>query len=691
MTEQSLPSVTVVTCYEPHVSGLEITVPGGEPIFAVPFREHDIDFAMALSIDEILVCGKHATAGGLRRIGIYSTTRQQIIRSALIPNFATHMLSRDRGKLYTNALGILCVIDLATLTAGPLFKGVIWRDQEGRLTDCTEFFVIDEKIKDRDARVFHSEKHRIAFEELCDRAMNSIRQFLNESSDGRIIVDANRQIGMGSGASTQFSIWFINPDDWTIKRIPHPSINAPHSSQPYWVYDPKSEYCARTTADQMPFAIGKGSQPHHAYGASLDQASGHPDLQDDSRKRYGLILELQKIDQSYPPIRCIARMFAIDQLGLHPSNHTAHAQALEFQAIWRANGRQPAIFDRRPTEWSDTLGINVDPVRTVDVDRTLNSCVLRITPDPDGGSFWLLFRDDKVRNITIDGTVGPLIDRRDLSLAEVLWPSSVAFSERFNAFAKSTFINRITVESWSSGAVNDALLSLAAQIERDIRSLHLRESLNFEFRVSDTIVSEKDFFDRLASQHPYAGRALRTLLSAFNAAVSEQLMGQMPWTSGENGWSALCFALRAAVCSDEEARDVFRGYLALRDGEHENYCLGVVLPGYIARWGWSDAHAVRFGIFALLNAMWGTFNQSREHYPAGLMSAAAKFMKPDEFVDALCEEVAGLKMPPQWRDQSEAWYLAGVGGTLDKNDPFEKAVATELARRRPDILRSSED
>jgi hypothetical protein len=265
----------------------------------------------------------------------------------------------------------------------------------------------------------------------------------------------------------------------------------------------------------------------------------------------------------------------------------------------------------------------------------------------------------------------------------------ISHREAFAAFVRKKTVNMIVLKDWSREACAMALREQRMRIDTQFESLvagsQFAKNLEFHYVVGDETYEEAYFFHRLAGDRIDVAQELRALLTTYLHKIGDGGEGKQPWQHGQGGIAALGSAMRALVLLEPDALDVFRAYLAKRDGEHEGYCRETILPDYLRAHGWRNRETLRFGIYFAYNMFWGGLTGGRVN-SNGLMTAAAQMVSAGEFVAMLLAEAAAFNLDPQWNDQDEEFYLASFYAGLDKADPFQAQVGEALTRRRPDLL-----
>ncbi|WP_244413372.1 hypothetical protein [Methylobacterium radiotolerans] len=171
------------------------------------------------------------------------------------------------------------------------------------------------------------------------------------------------------------------------------------------------------------------------------------------------------------------------------------------------------------------------------------------------------------------------------------------------------------------------------------------------FEVGGRAMTESAFFARIARERVAVVPALRALLTTYLAVqpgvVEARKLYRQIW-GPEDDQGALAPAMQALLHLDPTAHDVYRDYLAQRDGEHEVYSTDVMMRTYIAEAGWRDRAMIRFGVyFALIQYRDGLITLSGgflEEY--GVLDAAEGLLEPVDFATLILEELDGFAARP---------------------------------------------
>lgn len=216
--------------------------------------------------------------------------------------------------------------------------------------------------------------------------------------------------------------------------------------------------------------------------------------------------------------------------------------------------------------------------------------------------------------------------------------------------ARSERRHVVAVRDFSEAAIADALGRLTRDIREGLADLLQNDVLEFSFKVGKRGMSETAFFAAVTRERIPVAAALRELLTTYLAVqprvIEAKRMFRQIW--GPEGQGALAPAMQALLHLDPDAHDVFRGYLAKRDGEHETHSTDVVMKRYVREAGWRDRAMIGFGVyFALIRHRDGRSALAGgllDEY--GLLQAAARMIDADDFATLVMQEIDCFVLDP---------------------------------------------
>jgi hypothetical protein len=729
------PKVEIIHLNEPYVNGVAIDVPArSKPLMVLPFRKGSVRLAESLSSTHILLVGDDHRQILVAVIDVISG---EIVRSAEHPRCSqNYSLSADKQRLY--GYGGSCglqIVDTKSLAVTISFDAAVWNGNDGHLIKTRNYYSIDRSIRDRDNRAFHDDELKREFLTFGDYLRFGSR--FAELPSGHILISYDHEELVAPSQRPrrwQHGVYEIDVSSGSTRRRNLMQGTVHDQLRGLRIIEPSNQIGICSNLTVLPFSSGTGTPTHHAYGVTIDEVREHKDVLADGTKRFGIALDHWQLGSAEQrPTTHIVRMMSAVEFGYHPASLDMAETALEFEAALFAHGHDPELKKRRPLMWNAFLKRDMPvsiPGSTRDPGSQLYCAVVAMFFEPNGDAYWLCFSDVQLRRVTTTGELGPLIgferwkSQRAVSATIAFLPggkirfalgtSSVCFDphtldatarrivipesedgfgpaqchrDAFRSFVADHTVNTARMRDWSVQACDEALWELAKRIEADMPSMIWGETLRFRFAVAGEITNETEFFQRLLDQQINAVAGLRTLLLTYLDKIGVGGEGRQLWQNGEKGIAALGPALRALVLLDPDALDVFRIYLSKRDGEHEGYCRGTIMPDFVKTHGWRDRKALQFGIYFILNSFWGGFSLNPNEY--GLLTAASCMVSAKDFVGMLLGEVFAFNPTPQWSHQNEEGYLASFGAGLDEGDGYQAAVAHELALQRPSLLSST--
>lgn len=261
--------------------------------------------------------------------------------------------------------------------------------------------------------------------------------------------------------------------------------------------------------------------------------------------------------------------------------------------------------------------------------------------------------------------------------------------------AQSARPHVVPVEAFAKPAIDEALQALARDIGERLADLLQGDRLEIVFKVAGKAMTEAAFFKRLVKARIDATASLRALLAAYlaahPAAVEAKDLYRQIW--GADGEGALAPAMAALLALDPGAHDLFRDYLARRDGEHEVHSTNVIMPDYVAAAGWRDRAMIGFGIYvALIRERDGLVALSGglldEH---GLLQAAEAMLAPDDLAGLIVDEIDRFVVTPGLDRGSRADLFHALQQSLEMTGYGRQALASLAAGGQPVLTRPLEE
>ena len=129
---------------------------------------------------------------------------------------------------------------------------------------------------------------------------------------------------------------------------------------------------------------------------------------------------------------------------------------------------------------------------------------------------------------------------------------------------------------------------------------------------------------------------------------------------------------------DPDQRDVYGLYLQKRDGEHDTYPNTELYGEFITRHGYRNEADIRFGVFVVMNTIWGNLNDEAWQ-ESGLFKHAERLLTPQRFAEILVDELKGfMPVEQQWDVQTDDYYLGALLKALDSGTRFQFATAKAI-------------
>lgn len=681
------------------------------PIFFAPFKKGHVTFAAALPDKKLLIISN------LREAVVVSLGSGDVVRAGTLERAgAQFALSRDGTKLfsYVDSSG-LAIYDAQTLSIMLSARAVLWTGDVGKAIDHQDYFSIDKVERRGDARRFHSEALRQEY--LSGEVRPLDVHALAERPDGTLLL---LQPESAQPQCWKESCLMIDVASRAVRRMAEiAGRTEAYDWGSSWrdthrVIEPVAVLALTRHTEALPFSDGT-PQPHvEAFGVSFVQINDHPDVVDDAQPRFGLMVRVYALgNPALPPRDVVVRMMTVAELGY--TEERWHV-AWRFLAAAFASGHAADVLDRAPTCQNETTG-RVFPVTAgLRPEYTLQSKILSIVCEPSGEAFWVCFKDLKLRRVSFDGKLGPLVQfarwmtvpragRVEFCLSQDGRPTlhcselgTVSFDPAllsagsavtvdvdsdcfepvghlraaFDRFADALAATKVQVSGWTTEACDAALTKMTKRMARNFAAVTWGRNLRLNFEVAGEPCTEQRFFDEIVSRNLPLQSVLRDLLATYLKKIGKGGEGRQLWQSEEV--PALGFAMRALVLLDASALDVFREFVRKRDAEHESYCRRVILRDFVARHGWRDIEAVKFGVYFHMHLeQSGLVGFKLDTY--GLVTAAEHLVPADVLAGIIVKEAMAF---PHRAAQVDAF-----GSMLEREaNGYGLAVARELRLAR---------
>jgi hypothetical protein len=245
----------------------------------------------------------------------------------------------------------------------------------------------------------------------------------------------------------------------------------------------------------------------------------------------------------------------------------------------------------------------------------------------------------------------------------------------------------VTLEAFTRAAIEDALQRLTRDIRERLPSLLQDDVFEIAFKVGPRTITETTFFRRLVRDRVPVVAALRELLTTYlevqpQALEANGLFAQI-WGPEDQG--ALAPAMLALLLLDASAHDVFRDYLAKRDGEHDVY-VHVLMKRYIKAHKWRDLAMIKLGIyFALVvRGGGGIVYKGSALRDFGLLQAAERMIAPEQFAAEIMQEIDEfIAANPDLPDVGKGELLQVMRDSLETTQYGLETLAVILSRKYP--------
>ncbi|MCJ9720101.1 hypothetical protein MOV66_02435 [Agrobacterium sp. SHOUNA12C] len=515
--------------------------------------------------------------------------------------------------------------------------------------------------------------------QLSDRGLSGRIETKRNEADPLINLDIVSEISQDSSGQLTFLCYHPNaagvqlvfcrmdPSDWSLRFTP-----LPEKPMPLRWFSPNGTYAL------APYLGSLGQSP----------------TQDEVNKAYHRhkgVLELWKID----PPKLITRIET--RKGVQPEfvqgvvwdtdgsgfwtqfDHRKNRDRREIEFQWLGlDGTDSPVFSferfsGRPYASAQKI-VDVSDLRQVEVRVHSNSVYIR-------RDWWESESSSKLIYESEDGF-------RENTFA---YPPE-ALVKRF--LAKSEYRHVVAIEEFSEGPIADALLALADDVHERLAELIQGDVFELSFKIGKRTITETAFFDRLIKESLPVVPSLRRLLGKYlevqPAVIEAKRIGQI-W--GPENQGAFAPAMQALLLLDPSAHDVFRDYLAKRDGEHETHSTDVTMKRYIAKVGWRDTAMISFGIyFALIRHRDGRIAMRGgllDEYD--LLRAAEDMVEPQEFVALIAQEVDRFVVTPGLKRGSSDDLYHALQRSLEATEYGRQALSIISAQSGLTFERRTEE
>jgi len=679
----------------------------GEWKFFLPFRRDSIEHA-ALVGDDLLIC--LSNKGELRLINW--RTDQEVARREVARYHGEMLVTADQQFIilsqhnryrerdfWPGFLHIIRVQDLKTIAEG---NGLLWDNAQRTATLVNIDYP---RPTGPDAPVFIK-----------------ILTPVTEDKLGRLTFTCAL---VGPPGSSRYGICQINRADWSMDFQPIPETSG------RWIwFSPRGKLAI---AKQFQRLLYDNGLPRRSLLPSFKKDNRHRDVRLDGMARFGRPLELWETDP--PKLKSII----LDRLQSLKEGQISK-QELDWW-IERAKSTSDRPLPVRAPDWRPTNNeIDAEPEmwfwRNIPIQD-----IKDIVWEPDEGAFWIHYEDYKreyaaFRRVGLNGSLSPLfcfarfngpkfkhsyqeiIDTtlpQEVQIQAGTSGDSVAYIKRSwcerpnsvilisedddgfrqipvpgpNERAVMRVLGKcgrhvVRVAEFTEPAIVDALEKIARDIRERLSELIIDETFELSFKIGDKTASEVNFFKRIAAENMPIAPVLRDLLKAYLDTQPDPLESKGAQTQiwGPQDRGALGPAMEALLKIEPGAHDLFREYLAKRDGEHETYSTDVMMKNFVKDNGWKNEAMIRFGIyFALIRQRDGrSANPGGLLNEYGLITTVKKTMKADEFAALILEEINHFVMKFGWDDAGRVALHQAIGVSLEVGE-YGRRVLRAITER----------
>ena len=423
----------------------------------------------------------------------------------------------------------------------------------------------------------------------------------------------------GPEGAGRYGICRIDPMDWSVH---FQSIDV--TSGPWTWFSPRGRYVIARHFRSL--AYDDGSRLSHL----MSFGRRHRDALSDGKKRFGNALELWETDPPRLRTTAVAQMVPLTMPKDDPKR-PIYEFAIDrdidrWISLAKQSSKRPIPIEAPDWTFTDAEVQTPPELALLNDAKSFNYRIWNVIWEPDESGYWIecQVNDGRhgvaFRRVGVNGSVSPLfrfqrhmaqehvicksIDLDDPTQVAITADSDVVYIQR--AWCNSTsslriissdedgytkaspdrpssamvkrFLGKpirhvIAVGEFSETSVVEALRQLTDDIRDRLESLVRTDVFEVEFKVGQKTLNEIAFFKRVSREKLPVAVALRNLLTTYLAvqpAVLElkQIYRQI-WGPEQIG--ALGSAMGALLKLDPHAHDVFRNYLAQRNGEYETY------------------------------------------------------------------------------------------------------------------------
>jgi hypothetical protein len=726
---EQLPKIEIIHLDEPDTSGAAISIPGRhEPLLIWPFRGGSLRQAFALDPDTILCVGNDDQQS-LAVFKINCSSGEVVHTTTLEANSYRSLIRGNQTLFVMGSFSAgLIAVDIATLTVIGTYNVALMSGLRGRLAHTSDYFRIDSSIKDSDPRVFHSKELEKKY--LSVPALRFNPTHCEYAHRTKSLVFLNKNVHLKERAATETKCLVeVDVEAGTLVRLSG-QLEDDKIGRIRLLDAERRTLIVEKSIPAIPVSNGTNSIAAEAFGHRLSNVAKHPDVSADGVWRYGAELSVNDYRGGQVNSRAIIVRMARASEWASDANlsNLELDECLRLRATQIANRHDQELQRRKLFRWDAEK--NAEQKLTLPL--SLISGVMPAYPlavEPSNNAFWVWFPDNCIRRVAYDGELGPLIrlepkhqknegapkidfepegwvvlrrsqagtyrfhidevnrsygSGEELSPSEP-WAEPKTHKAAFSAYVHARTVTRIVLAEWNQAECAKALREQKIRVEGGLEKLLVGQLpsaryLKFEYLIAEQTCSEPEFYQHIVDHRFDVALELRELLKRYLEKLGQGGEGKQPWYS--NAVPAMGYTMRALALLDANSTDILRAFMAKRDGEHEIYCWGTIVPDLIERHGWRDREMLRFGVFVVLNIRWGGSGGGDANC-YGLLAAAENQVSPSEFADMVIAEIKKFEMEQQWNDQDEFWQLQEFCSDLDVNQPFQADLRAKLESYLP--------
>ncbi len=725
----------VISDYGPHVAGyLQVFNPLGERVLLTrPFTGEAIIQHLMLGEDRILCL----SATG--KMAIFDLTAGKYLATGRVPQGYTGKLAylheREMVALWNSE--VMLFFDVRTLDYVTGFDGAIWDGKEGTLVeveikaDTSGLAQTEEVARDPAWRPLHLSGFLV--ESIDGRVSAGYHYAESRYREG----DRPDGLMVPEDPADRYGVYDINPRARMIRRSEVNRTIDADSAEPMIGISPCGRFAVRMNTSRLIRAEGskdglmsrmfKGDQPRHR------------DIQPDGMPRYAVEIDIWAL----APLQLV-RTVPVGWFPVHSKLLDSRFAALAKQKgegsdpqVFCLNEAVPGVSDPKnlARSWAefrsviplDTLHWEDDSlafwlstanglVRRVGLDGTVSPYVvferfaqLKDWPfdaaKAEGGiSREMLEVQRSDRTVRVETGTGVL--RFDTELLDAEAPFAVVPAngdgydeEGARAITGEEVFDLVThpilLENLAEDDANEAFSNLSLElsdgIDRFLRGPAGYPGFEFGFIGDGRRLYEYELFGQADAEGWKLATTLKPLMQIWLAGYQDYIarMGRFCPIAGPSDPNdgqiipAMALAMRHLILEDPKSLDMFRLFLALRDGPNDAVATDLIGMEYFERNEFRLERDVAFGIyFAMvrnrdgrgpMNVLWN------EH---GTLGGAYEFLRPDEFAALALKEIRTDHPGLEVSDEMKDLLIDSLIETLTEDPSWGMKASEKLAELR---------